>query len=94
MRELLDRVAESGPPRNTEISYDLDKRKGIWEFIQGDLRVLWFYDEGRLIICSHGIVKKRRRTPRNDINRACRTFNAYTDAKARRQLLFEREDDE
>jgi Phage derived protein Gp49-like (DUF891) len=93
MRDLLNRVSESGPPRNTEISHDLDKRKGIWEFIQGDLRVLWFYDEGKLIICSHGIVKKQRRTPRSEIDRACRTFDAYTDAKARRQLLFEREEE-
>ena len=92
MRELLDRVAESGPPRNTEISHDLDKRKGIWEFIQGDLRVLWFYDKGKLIICSHGVIKKARRTPRSEIDRACRAFDAYTDAKAGRQLLFEEED--
>ena len=68
MLRLLDRTAVAGPPRNTDISHQL--AAGIWQFIQGRVRVLWFYDEGRRIICSHGFVKRSRETPAREIRRA------------------------
>src|SRR4030043_1852782 len=66
MLALLGRVAMEGPPRNTEISHQIKGK--LFEFIQGRLRVLWFYDEGRLIICTNGFVKKGRKTPRGEID--------------------------
>lgn len=80
MLRLLDRISDQGPPRNTEISHQLSSR--IWQLIQGQLRVLWFYDEGKLMICSHGFLKKRRRTPRGEIERAQETQRLYAEAKA------------
>jgi len=47
MLALLERVASAGPPRNTDISHQIDG--DIYEFIQGRLRVLWFYDAGRVV---------------------------------------------
>jgi hypothetical protein len=61
MLALLGRVAAQGPPRNTEISHQIKGK--LFEFIQGRLRVLWFYDEGRLIICTSGFVKKGGENP-------------------------------
>ena len=29
----------------------------IYEFIKRRLRVLWFYDKGRVIVCIHGFIK-------------------------------------
>jgi len=49
MLRLLDRAARQGPPQNKAISHQLDRE--IWEFIQGQIRVLWFYDEGKMIVC-------------------------------------------
>lgn len=75
MLALLDRVAAGGPPRNVEISRQL--APGIWELIQGRLRVLWFYDEGRLVIATHGFVKKTRKAPAAEIERAKVGRDAY-----------------
>src|SRR5947209_9241090 len=58
---LLTFVAEQGPPRNVETSHKIAGE--IWELIAGRLRVLWFYDAGRLIVCSHGFVTRTRKTP-------------------------------
>lgn len=88
MLRLLDRVASEGPPRNTEISHQLDS--GIWELIQGRIRVLWFYDEGRLVICSHGFVKKNQRTPGREIDRAQDARWRYTRDKLRNLIEVRR----
>jgi phage-related protein len=87
MLKLLDRVSEHGPPRNTEIAHQLGP--AIWEFIQGRLRVLWFYDEGNLILCSHGFVKKRQKTPAGEIERAQLCRRQYRAAKRRAHLKVE-----
>lgn len=79
MLRLLARVASKGAPRNTQISHQLDS--GIWEFIQGRIRVLWFYDQGRMIICSHGFVKKRQRTPADELERARGARRRYLESK-------------
>ncbi|MCP4664608.1 MAG: type II toxin-antitoxin system RelE/ParE family toxin [bacterium] len=84
MLRLLDRAARQGPPRNKAISHQLDRE--IWEFIQGQIRVLWFYDEGRMIVCSHGFVKKSRKVPRHDIEQAQERRRHYFDAKRRNEL--------
>ncbi len=84
MLKLLDRVADHGPPRNTEISHQLGP--GLWEFIQGRVRVLWFYDEGKLVICSHGFVKKRQKTPATEIERAQEYRRQYFLAKGQAAL--------
>lgn len=79
MLKLFDRVANFGPPRNTEISHQLGP--GLWEFIQGRLRVLWFYDEGKLVICSHGFLKKRQKTSSAELERAQQAQRRYLAAK-------------
>ena len=68
MLVLLESVAAAGPPRNTDVSHQL--RGEVYEFIQGRLRVLWFYDVGRVVVCSHGLVKQSRKTPPAEIERA------------------------
>jgi phage-related protein len=81
---LLGRVAMEGPPKNTEISHQI--RGKLFEFIQGKLRILWFYDEGRLIICTSGFVKKGRKTPRSEIDHAIQLMNAYFEDKKKAQM--------
>lgn len=87
MLRLLERVAAQGPPRNTEISHQLGS--GLWELIQGRLRVLWFYDEGKLIICSHGFVKKQQKTPLRELERAQEHQRQYFAAKTRADFDLE-----
>ena len=84
MLALLGRVALEGPPRNTEISHQIKGK--LFEFIQGRLRVLWFYDEGKLIICTSGFVKKGQKTPRGEIDHAIQLINAYFEDKKKAQI--------
>lgn len=87
MLRLLSFVAEQGPPHNVEVSHKIVG--DIWELIAGRLRVLWFYDQGRLIVCSHGFVKRTRKTPSSEINRAQGVFDAYQNAKRSGTLKVE-----
>jgi phage-related protein len=84
MLALLSRVAMEGPPRSIEISHQIKGK--LFEFIQGRLRVLWFYDEGRLIICTSGFVKKGQETPRGEIDHAIRLMDDYFEDKKKAQI--------
>ena len=42
---LLEKVAQQGSPRNDSISHKISG--DIWEFIQGRLRVFYFYEQGK-----------------------------------------------
>jgi phage-related protein len=53
------------------------------------LRVLWFWDEGRMILCTHGFVKKSRKTPPSEIARSLRMKANYEAAKQAKQLRLE-----
>jgi len=71
---LFDRISVDGPIRDTEKSHKLND---VWEFIEGDLRVFYFYDRGRLIICTHGIIKKGKKTKKRDIRHAEKLREEY-----------------
>ena len=58
----------------------------LFEFIQGRLRVLWFCDEGRLIICTGGFVKKGQKTPPSEIDHAIRLMDDYFEGKKKAQI--------
>lgn len=89
MLQLLERVAAEGPPRNTEVSHKIQGE--IWEFIKGRLRVFWFYDKGRVVVCTHGMVKKTQKTPRNEVQQAVRLHQAYMAAREAGRLEIEEE---
>lgn len=82
---LLKRSAQSGPPRNKEKSRHL--RNGIWEFKHKRLRVFYFYDAGKLIICTHSFVKKTNDpTPTKQINHADQCMAQYLADKGRNDI--------
>ena len=89
MLRLLLYSAEHGPSHNVEVSHKIAGE--IWEFIAGRLRVLWFYDQGKLIICSHGFMKRTRKIPSGEIERAQAAFDAYRAAKKGGNLKVEDE---
>jgi|ERR1043165_6920193 phage-related protein len=70
---MIARTAEHGPPRDEEQCRALegDRAEGLFEFkTRGGVRVLWFYDRERIIICTHGFIKKSQKTPPGEIERA------------------------
>src|SRR5437763_6064702 len=57
LRNLIQRTADEGPTHNQRQMRQLDDH--IFEFKAPNTgRILFFYDEGQLIICSHGFTGK------------------------------------
>ncbi len=77
---------------NSRQVHYVDQDAKIFQYIKGRLRVFWFEDEGRVVVCMHGIVKKDQKTPKNDIAVALRCKAAYLLAKQRNELQFIEED--
>jgi len=77
---IMDYTADAGPPKDEEKSKPL--REGIFEFrTKGGLRLLWFYDEGRVVICVNGYIKQGQKTPRQQIDEAIQWKSRYFEAK-------------
>lgn len=87
--QLLEHISRNGP-RNLpdSLSHYVDKKEHIWQFTKGKLRVLWFYDEGQLIVCSHGFIKKTQATPASEKGKAIDLKAQYFAAKNAEQLEF------
>jgi len=90
MRQL-DRFATHGPPRNTEVCRELED--GIFEVRapKGLIRLFFFYDEGRIVVCSHAAIKPKKKTLRTEISRARRARKTYLAAKIRDRLVVVKE---
>ena len=72
---LLQRAAEHGPPNNTEKFKKLENN--IWEFKSFQVRILCTLEERRVIILTHGFIKKRDKAPPGEIARAKELLAAY-----------------
>jgi phage-related protein len=77
----LRAMALNGPPRNAAVSHQIEPE--IWQIEEGRLRVLWFYDSGKLIIASHGFVKRTQKTPEKEKFIAREALKKYRAAKLR-----------
>lgn len=88
LRALFTHVAKTGPNLlPVEVSHNLAPE--IFEFIRGRLRIVWFYGEGgRLVVCSHGFVKKGQKTPRAQIEQAQRVKDSYAAAHRRGEAVI------
>lgn len=78
MLALLNRVGNHGPPRNVQLSHQL--RGDIYEFIKGRIRILYFYGQRRIVVCTHGLVKKSQRMPSSEIELAEQALRNYRHA--------------
>lgn len=72
---LFERMSKHGPPRSTEVSHRLVD--GLWQLSQGRVRVVWFFDRDRVLVMSHGFVKKGRKTPALELARGRRHRQQY-----------------
>ena len=86
MRVLISaHVPRNGPPIHNDLRCS-SLGDQIFEFKAGPkngkkLRVLWFYDEGRLIVCTHSFLKDTRRAPPDEKDRAIRMRHMYFELK-------------
>lgn len=85
---LLTETGKNGPPQNDKKFKDLPGTDGIYEFkTTGGLRVLCFWDDGSLIVCTHGYLKDGQKTPKNELKRADQLKRDYFQAKQRGDLI-------
>src|SRR5690554_7890656 len=69
--KMFEMAVLHGPrniPRN--MRHEIDKNCGIYEFIKGNHRIPFFYDDGNFVVCSHMFRKKRQKTPPAELSQA------------------------
>ena len=75
-------AAVNGPPRNDEKSRPLADK--IFEFkTRGGIRIPYFYDQDRLVICTEALRKPKKTELRAVITRALAARERYFEAKRR-----------
>lgn len=84
MLRRLEAIAEHGPQFLPEISHQIEP--DLWQTEQGRVRILWFYDRDRVIVCSHGFIKRTRKTPENEKALARQALRDYRWASAAKKV--------
>ena len=83
---LLEFVGDNEPPRNKEKCRQVGP--GIFEFkTRGGVRVLWFYEANRLIICTHGFPKSQEKRLSREVKRAEEWMKKYQAARQTQQVI-------
>ena len=66
MDRRLTQLAERGPSRHRDEFNDFGD--GLFEMkSRGGTRIVFFYDAGRLVICTQGFAKKSQKTPQREL---------------------------
>lgn len=86
---LFDRMATRGPTSiPTDRNHQIDSNAKLFQVRVNQLRIVWFYDEGQIVICAHCYRKKTNRVPKKDLQAARRAREAYWIAKNQHHLQF------
>ena len=89
---LFDQVAaDPDGPRLLPKTKSHTIAPGIWQFTEGRLRVAWFYDKGKIIICTHGFLKKTQGTRDSDKKEALKSREAYLAAVDQKTIVIREE---
>jgi phage-related protein len=52
-------------------------RNGVFRVREGNLRVFWFYDQDKVVVCTHGKIKKSQKTKKDDLEYAIELKKRY-----------------
>lgn len=87
---LLRRTALMGPPKDERKSRPLDDH--IYELkTGGGIRIPYFFDAGRVIICTEAVKKPKKNELRTIIERAAAARCRYLQAKRANAIRIDRE---
>lgn len=75
MVALLQHVAERGPLRGEGKAHGIADK--IFQYTKGQLRIPFFYGEGKQIVISHGFLKRGKKTGKKDKRIAARAYEDY-----------------
>jgi phage-related protein len=86
---LFERTADHGPPKDETKCKFIKAIKGFEFKTRGGVRVMAFWDEDQVIVCSHAFVKQSKKTPKTQLTRAKELRDEYFTAKANGQLVYD-----
>ncbi|WP_230180684.1 type II toxin-antitoxin system RelE/ParE family toxin [Aquabacterium sp. CECT 9606] len=68
----LERISTDGISCLNSAQFHLvDKAEKIYEFVAGDLRLLFFQaSSGKVVVCTHLFLKKSQKTPLSEVSKA------------------------
>ena len=69
-----------------DVCHEVRKNPKIWNLIKGDLRVLFFYDRDKVIVCAKTLIKDSQKLPEHDIGEAEKVYSAYQKTKMTKNL--------
>ena len=90
MLSLLDRVSKHGPPKNEQKSRDVGG--DVLEFKAKSLRICYFFDAGRMIICTHGFQKPTKKVQNREIKQAIKIHSLYLEMKKKGKIPIEKKE--
>lgn len=94
MLALLGLIAEQGPPHNKQKCRLLKSLSPhIGEVKAGLIRIFFFYDKGKMVVCTHASKKPKDRVLRHHVNRAERIREEYFRAKEEGSLKFKKKEE-
>ena len=64
---LFERLGDHGEIKNREKCKKLTGTEEIWEFKSHQVRILWFYAPGKLVLLAHALNKKQDKHKKSDI---------------------------
>jgi hypothetical protein len=93
LTDLLERVATHGlDVLSTKLVHEADKRRKVYEFIKGDLRLFFFKGAGDVIVvCTAGRIKKGQKVDRGAVEQAARWREEYQSAVASGAVIWAEE---
>lgn len=95
LADILQRVAEQGlDVLSSKQTHEVDKRRKIYEFIKGDLRLFYFKGQGNVIVvCVAGVVKKGQKVDKKAVTQAAKWKDAYEAAMRNGNLEWDISED-
>lgn len=81
---LFKQMAEAGEIRNEEKF--VHEEDGIFAFKSFKVRIYCFFDSGKLLLLTHGVIKKQRKARPQDIRHAKDIRDAYLEAKKKGEI--------
>lgn len=81
LTRLWTDMADKGVPKNDTKFKSLSGTGGLYEIKTTRIRILCFWDQGSLIVCTHAFVKTTAKTPKAEIEKASKLRSSYFEAK-------------
>lgn len=89
-RAWWEHIPPEGPRQLPDSVYHcVDAENEIWEFIKGRHRILCFQTAGRIVVCSHVMLKASQKTPAKEKKRAIALRTEFLESLSQGGVRYE-----